>query len=217
MELVKEQRLFATLQFTEFALSSDEAEQVVKRLQFDDDATFANLRSTKKAIEKEIQSLRKTESQFTEQLESYTEIDREWNKLLNKQEEAKDNLSIKKNEEIEARKALDTAQKMVVDSKNELVKVSSELNGVEMQIRKRAHEMDKVTLALSKRQERVRTVLRRKTEAMKGGMHVDYITEQDVLKLRRKEIQLLGESEQIASMVTQLQSRADKLRKRAKT
>jgi hypothetical protein len=215
LDSIKEKRLFATLQTTEFALSSNEAEEVLERLHSDDNFSFANRSMKKAVIIKEIQSLRNAETQFTEKLESYTEVDREWNEWLIKQEEAKENLAKKKNREIEARKILDTAQKMVVEAKVDMVKVSSTLRGVEQEVRKRAQEMDRVSTTLSRKQERVRNALRRKTELLKGGIQVEYITEQEVIMLRRKEVQLFGESRQIATMVSRLQSRANTLKKRA--
>ena len=215
MDSVKEKRLFATLQSTEFALSSEEAEEVLEKLHTDDNFTFANRSMKKTAIEKEIHSLRNTEIQFTEKLDSYTEIDREWNELLIKREKAKENLSIKKNTEIEAQRALDTAHKMTIEANNDMVKVSSTLRGVEQDVRKRAQEMDRVSTTLSRKQERVRNALRRKTELLNGGIQVQYITEQEVMMLRKQETQLLGDARQIATMVARLQSRADRLKKRA--
>jgi len=215
LDSVKEKRLFATLQSTEFALSSEEAEEVLEKLHTDDNFTFANRSMKKTAIEKEIHSLRNTEIQFTEKLDSYTEIDREWNELLIKREKAKENLSIKKNTEIEAQRALDTAHKMTIEANNDMVKVSSTLRGVEQDVRKRAQEMDRVSTTLSRKQERVRNALRRKTELLNGGIQVQYITEQEVMMLRKQETQLLGDARQIATMVARLQSRADRLKKRA--
>ena len=213
---MKEQRLFATLQSSEFALSSSEAEEVWEKLNGEDTVSFVNRASKlKTTIEKEIQSLQNTETQFTEKLDSYTEIDRQWNVWLTKQEEAKKNLMDKKNKEIEARMALDIAQQMAVEAKDDMVNVSNALRGVEQEVRKSAQEMDRVSTTLSRKQERVRNALRRKTELMKGGIQVEYITEKEVMLLRRKEIQLLGESKQITNMVARLQARADKLKKRA--
>mmetsp|Transcript_67286 Transcript_67286/g.75384 ORF Transcript_67286/g.75384 Transcript_67286/m.75384 type:complete len:570 (+) Transcript_67286:55-1764(+) len=215
LDSVKEKRLFATLQSTEFALSSEEAKEVLKKLHTDDNFTFANRSMKKTVIEKEIHSLRNTEIQFTEKLDFYTEIDREWNELLIKREKAKENLSIKKNTEIEAQRALDNAHKMAIEAKDDMVEVSSTLRGVEQDVRKRAQEMDRVSTTLSRKQERVRNALRRKTELLNGGIQVQYITEQEVMMLRKKEIQLIGEAREIATMVSRLQSRADRLKKRA--
>ena len=188
---------------------------MLEELSSEDAVSFVSRDMKKAAIEKEIQSLRNTENQFTENLETYNKIDREWSVWLTKQEEAKKNLSEKRKEEIEARKAFDNAQQMVVKAKDDMVSASNTLRGVEQEVRKSAEEMDRVSTTLSKKQERVRNALRRKTELMKGGIHVEYITEQEVMSLRRKEIQLMGESQQIATMVARLQSRADKLKKRA--
>jgi len=217
LDSVKEQRLFATLQSSEFALSSKEAEEVLENLNGEDRVSFVNRATKKASIEKEILSLRNIETQFTDKLDSYTEIDRQWNEWLTKQEEAKKNLTEKKNSEMEARKAFDIAQQMVEEAKDDMVNVSNALRGVEQEVRKSAQEMDRVSTTLSRKQERVRNALRRKTELMRGGIQVEYITEQEVTMLRTKEIQLLGESKQIATMVARLQSRADKLKKRADT
>ncbi|VEU34601.1 unnamed protein product [Pseudo-nitzschia multistriata] len=215
LDSVKKQRIFGTLQSSELTLTSKEAEEVLEELSSEDAVSFVSRDMKKAAIEKEIQSLRNTENQFTENLETYNKIDREWSVWLTKQEEAKKNLSEKRKEEIEARKAFDNAQQMVVKAKDDMVSASNTLRGVEQEVRKSAEEMDRVSTTLSKKQERVRNALRRKTELMKGGIHVEYITEQEVMSLRRKEIQLMGESQQIATMVARLQSRADKLKKRA--
>eukprot|EP00536_Pseudo-nitzschia_multiseries_P009402 jgi/Psemu1/258113/estExt_Genewise1Plus.C_2610026 len=215
LDSVKNQRLFATLQSPELALTSKEAEEVLEKLSSEDTVSFVNRGMKKTAIEKEIQSLRKTETQFTERLEIYNEIDREWNAWLNKQEEARQDLREKKQKETEARKAFNDAQQMVVKAKDDMLSVTNTLRGVEQEVRKSAQEMDRVSTTLSRKQERVQNALRRKTELMKGAIQVEYITEQEVMLLRRKETQLMGESKQIATMVARLQSRADKLKKRA--
>jgi len=129
---------------------------------------------------------------------------------------SKNNLTEKKKNEIEARKAFDNAKQMLDEAKKDVVFVSNTLNGVEQEVRKGAEEMDRVSTTLSKKQGRVQKALRRKTEWMKGGIQVEYITEKEVVSLRSKETQLMGESKEIATMVGQLQSRADKLKKRAK-
>lgn len=207
--------MFATLRSTEYTLTSCEAEEVLEKLNSNETVSFVNRKTKKTSIEKEIQSLRDTETQFTQKLESYTEIDREWNEWLTRQEEAKKDLTEKKKKEIEARRALDNAQEMVVKAKDGMANVSNALRGVEQEVRRSAQEMDRVSSTLTRKQERVRNALRRKTELMKGGIQVQYITEQEVILLRRKETQLLGESKQIATMVARLQSRADKLKNRA--
>mmetsp|Transcript_9522 Transcript_9522/g.28388 ORF Transcript_9522/g.28388 Transcript_9522/m.28388 type:complete len:607 (+) Transcript_9522:106-1926(+) len=215
LELIKKQRLFATLQSTELTLTSNEAEEVLERLKSDDTVSFVNRGTKKAAIEKEIQSLRNTETQFTENLQTYNQMDREWNVWLNKQEDARQNLLERRKKEIEARKAFDDAQQMVIKAKDDMLSVTNTLRGVEQEVRKSAQEMDRVSTTLSRKQERVQNALRRKTELMKGGIQVEYITEHEVMMLRRKETQLMGESKQIATMVARLQSRADKLKKRA--
>ena len=121
----------------------------------------------------------------------------------------------KRADEREARKALVKAEEMVVIADQDFRAVSNKLRGVEQDVRKSAIEMEKVSTTLSLKQERVRNALRRKTELMKGGISVQYITEEEVRLLRRKETQLMGESKQIAIMVARLQSRADKLKERA--
>ena len=215
LDSVKEQRLFASLQSSEYALTSSEAEEVLSNLTGEDTASFVD-RSTKKTnIEKEILSLRNTEKQFTEKLESYSEIDREWTTWLTRQEDARETLKEKKQEEVEAREALDSAEEMLVKASSDVKDVSNKLRGVEQEVRRSAEEMDRVSTTLSRKQERVRNALRRKTELMKGGIQVQYITVEEVKQLRRKESQLVGESQQIATMVARLQSRADNLKERA--
>jgi len=212
LDSIKKQRLFATLQSSDFTLTSYEAEEILEKLIGED----VNRGMKKTAIEKEIQSLRNTENQFTESLQRYNKIDDKWHIWLTRQEVAKMNLTEKKKNEIEARKAFDNAKQMLDEAKKDVVFVSNTLNGVEQEVRKGAEEMDRVSTTLSKKQGRVQKALRRKTEWMKGGIQVEYITEKEVVSLRSKETQLMGESKEIATMVGQLQSRADKLKKRAK-
>ncbi|KAG7366222.1 heat shock protein [Nitzschia inconspicua] len=215
LDAVKEKRLFATLQSTDLALSSSEARDVLERMHVDDTVSIVDRALLRNTIEQEIESLSNTEAQFTEKLEVYEEADREWNDLLVKAETAKDNLTIQKNKEIEARKAFDEAQKNVSDAKTALVQTSNELRSVEDQVRKNAQEMDRITHTLSRKQERVRNALKKKTELMKGGIQLQYLSEDELTALRRREIQLMGESKQIADMVARLESRAEKLRNRA--
>jgi hypothetical protein len=68
---------------------------------------------------------------------------------------------------------------------------------------------------LSKKQDIVRNALRKKADMMSGGIKVEYLSEEELASLRRKEIQLMGESRQVARMVARLQSRAEKLKIRA--
>jgi hypothetical protein len=212
---VIEKRLFGTLQSSNFALSSDEAKQVLDRLDIDDTVTIVNRAMLKNTIEKEIQSMEDAEMRFSEKLQQYEETDREWSDLLNRQEGAKDSLGGRKVAEIEARKVLQRAQLLVAEAKAHLVMTSTALRGVEQQVRKNAFEMDRVTSTLSKRQEKVRSVLKKKADLMNGGIQVEYLTEGDLTNLRRQEIQLMGESKQVTRMVTRLQSRAEKLQTRA--
>ena len=214
---IKEKRLFASLQSPEYSLTSNEAEEVLDKL---DDCNTLNFQKkasakTSSSIRKDIDALRSTEEQFTEKLESYTELDREWNQWLTKQESARATLRQNKQREEEARRALDTAREDVTNSNADVIAVSNKLKVVEQEVRKSAQEMDKVSTSLSRKQEKVQRALKRKTELIKGGMAVEYITPEEVKQLRQKESQLLGESQQIATMVAKLQSRADQLKKRA--
>jgi hypothetical protein len=215
LDAVKEKRLFATLQSTDMALSSNEAKDVLERMHIDDTVSIVDRAMMRNTIEQEIESLSDTEEQFTEKLEIYEETDREWNELLIKEESAKVNLTVQKNKEIEARKAFDEAQRNVASAKTTLVQTSNDLRAVEEQVRKNAQDMDRITTTLSRKQERVRNALKKKTELMKGGIQLQYLSEEELTALRRREIQLLGESNQIAEMVARLESRAEKLRNRA--
>jgi uncharacterized protein YukE len=206
LDSVKEQRLFASLQSSEYALTSSEAEEVLENLTGEDTVPFVDRTAKKTHIEKEILSLRNTEKQFTEKLEST------W---LTRQEDARETLKEKLKEELEAREALNSAEEMLVKASTDVTTVSNKLRGVEQEVRRSAQEMDRVSTTLSRKQERVRNALRRKTELMRGGIQVQYITVEEVKQLRRAENQLIGESQQIATMVARLQSRADNLKKRA--
>jgi hypothetical protein len=215
LDSVKEQRLFATLQSEDLALSASDAKEVLARLDIADTVSIVDRAMLRNSIEREIDSLSATESQFTEKLNVYEEADRQWNDLLTKEELAKQRLSVSKNTEIDARKALDEAQKDVVTAKEDLVRMSNELRTVEQQVKKNAQDMDRITTTLSRKQERVRNALRKKTELMKGGIRIQYLSEEELTALRRREIQLTGESKQIAEIVTNLESRAEALRNRA--
>ena len=213
---VKEKRLFSSLQSDEYEpLTSCEAAEVLEKLSSNDTVSFVHRSAKKDKIEKEIASLRTTEQHFTKKLESYTEIDKEWNQWLTKQEDAKKTLDRNKQKEFEARQALDTAEKNVYKASTDVLAVTNKLRGVEQEVRRSAQEMDRVSTTLSRKQEKVRNALRRKTELMKGGITVQYVTAEEVKMLRRKETQLMGESKQIATMVAKLQSRADLLKQRA--
>ena len=215
LDSVKEQRLFASLQSPDYAISSREAKEVLEQFSAENAESSKNRGKRPEKIEKEIEQLRSTEEEFTEKLESYSEIDRQWNLWLTKQENAKKVLTEKQEDEREARRRLITAEKMVVIADKDVREVSNKLRGVEQEVRKSAIEMERVSTTLSKKQARVRNALRRKTQMMKGGITVQYVTAEEVRMLRRKETQLMGESQQIAMMVARLQSRADKLQKRA--
>lgn len=215
LDALKEKRLFATLQSTDTALSSGEAKEVLERMHVDDTVSIVDRAMLRTTIEHEIESLGDAEEQFTEKLEVYEETDQQWNNLLVMEESAKDNLKQQKNKELEAKKVFDNAQKKVADAKTTLVQTSNELRSVEEQVRKNAQEMDRITHTLSRKQERVRNALKKKTELMKGGIHIQYLSEEELTALRRREIQLVGESKQIAEMVARLESRAEKLRSRA--
>lgn len=215
LDAIKERRLFATLQSEDMALSSSEAREVLERMHIDDTVTIVDRALLRNTIEQEIESLSDAEEQFTEKLEVYEEADREWNELLVREEKAKENLVAEKTKEIEARKAFDEAQKNVADAKVTLVQTSNELRWVEEQVRKNALDMDRITTTLSRKQERVRNALKKKTELMKGGIQIQYLSEEELTALRRREIQLQGDSQQITQMVARLESRAESLRNRA--
>jgi myosin heavy subunit len=215
LDEVKGQRLFATIHSPDIALTASEAQEALERLHINDTVSIVDRAMLRHTIEEEIQSLSDAEEQFTEKLEVYQEADREWNQLLVKEEAAKEDLSIKKNKEIEARKVFDEAHQKVVEAKKELVTTSNELREVEEQVRKNAQEMDRITSTLAKKQQRVREALQKKTDLMKGGIQIQYLSEEDLTALRRREIQLIGESKQVAEMVARLESRAEKLKHRA--
>jgi hypothetical protein len=71
------QRLFGTLESSNFALSSDEAKQVLDRLDIDDTVTIVDRAMLENTTEKEIQSLEEAEMRFSEKLQQYEETDRE--------------------------------------------------------------------------------------------------------------------------------------------
>ena len=209
------QRLLATLQSPSVALTSDEAQTLLERLDINDTVSLVDRAMLKTTVENEISSLKETEELFSEKLQSYDETDKEWNRLLEEQEVAKEDLLQKKNLEIEARKTLERAQKGVIEAKENLVRTSNDLRVVEQQVRKTAQEMDQITTRLTKRQEKVRDALRKKTELMESGIQLKYLDEDEIAALRRKELKLVREQQEAEEMVTRLQSRAEKLKARA--
>lgn len=211
---VTERRLFATLQSSSFALSSDEAKRVWGRLNVTN-ATLGGLPRFRNSIEQNIQALEDAEMTFSEKLEQYEQTDLEWTGLLQEQAGARDSLLTRKKEEIEARRALEHAQRKVAEAKVHLVRTSNTLRGVEQRVRKNAQEMERVTAALSTKQDQVRGALRKKAEVANGGIVLEYLSEDDLKALRRKEAQLMGESSQVSRMVARLQSRSEKLKIRA--
>ena len=213
-----ETRLFATLQTPNFALSSDEAKLVLECLDpgLEESVSILNRALLRKSIEEEIDSLMEAELNFSGNLIQYEVTDKNWNELLKEQENVKRELAKSKEAEIEARKALEAAQRAVEDAKLRLVDTSNALWSVEQQLKRNAAEMDRVTGQLSRRQERVRSALRRKWSETVGGENgIPISTEEDVIALRRKEMKLAEERNQIEGMVARLQSRAETLRTRA--
>jgi hypothetical protein len=215
LETLTKRRLLATLHSEDFFLSSDEAHDVLNRLSIESHPSIIDRAMLRNTIQQDIQSLHLAEAQFSEKLKEYEATDQEWNDLLKIQDEAKVNLSKRSLEELEARKALERAQRKVAEVKTQLVSSTNALRGIEQRVRKSAFEMDRVTSSLTQKQEKVRTELKKKVDLAKGGIQVQYLTEDDLTALRRKEIQLLGESKQVARMATRLQSRAEKLKNRA--
>jgi chromosome segregation ATPase len=207
--------LFATLTSSDFALSSEEARQVLSKLDPKElqasEPSMLDRAMNKKSIAEEIDSLADLEASFTDKLILYEETDSQWNNLLSQRDSAKMTVSTSKIAEIEARKSLERAQRMVAEAKEHLVTTSKALRAVEQQVRKNALEMDTVTTQLTRNQERVRTALKKKTEM---GMGTPNLTEADLAVLRQKEVKLLGESAQIELMVARLSSRAEKLKMR---
>lgn len=208
-----EKRLFASLQSDQFALSSDEAKLVLDRIS--SNSTNGEWSQKDPRIAKEIESLEETEKDFVQKLQLYEQTDREWNDLLTKQENAREDVTRRKYEETEARRRLDEAIRLVSEAKANLVTTSNALRAIELKVKKNAAEMDRITFTLSKKQERVRHALRKKAVMLKGGIHLDYMSEAELAALRRREMQLAGESEQLTRMVARLSSRAEKLRSRA--
>jgi hypothetical protein len=215
---VTQQRLLATLASDKATLSSDEARQVLDQIVQDQitiDGKEPDRPQNIQRIESDIVSLQETEQIFMEKLKAYEQTDREWKNLLSKQEYARNDLTNRKREEAEARKRLDEAIRMVSEAKANLVAISSPLRSVEQVVRKNVSEIDQVTFALSKKQERVRQALRQKASMSNGGIQLHYLSEEDLAALRRREMQLTGESEQLATMVARLSARAEKLKSRA--
>jgi myosin heavy subunit len=208
---VTQQRLMATLQSDKATLSSEEARQVLGHISGEETDRKQNVQR----IEKEIDALQETEQIFMEKLRAYQQTDVEWKALLSRQESFRDDLTRRKREEAEARKRLDDAIRMVSEAKANLVAVSSPLRNVEHVVRKHASEIDQVKFTLSRKQERVRQALRKKASMSNGAIQLQYLSEEDLAALRRKEMQLTGESEQLATMVARMSARAEKLRSRA--
>lgn len=213
LSAVTEQRLMGALNSDAFRMSSEEANLVLERLA--ENYTESDMNLQRNRVEREINLLEATEKQFTEKLKVYEETDMQWNSLLQKQEGAKNDLSRSKQEELEARRRLDEAIRMVAEAKANLVTTSTALKGIEQKVKKNAYEMDRITHTLTKKQQRVREVLKAKAEKAKGGIQINYLSDSDLTALKRREVQLTGEREQLNRMVARLSSRAKKLSTRA--
>jgi len=216
LDALTERRLFATLQSKDFFLSSQEATDVLNRLSIEsENPTILGRAMMRNTIEQDIRLLQMAEAKFSEKLKDYEDTDKEWNDLLKKQDEAKTNLDKHRMEELEARRALEMAQKQVAEAKSKLLSKTNALRGIEQRVRKSAFEMDRMTSTLSQKQEKVRASLKRKVDQARGGMEIEYLTEDDLTALRRREIQLVGEENQIRRKATKLQSDADSLKNKA--
>ncbi len=213
LNAVTEKRLFASLQSEQFVLSSDEAKVVLSRIA--SNGTNADWSQNDPRIAKEIESLEETEKDFVQKLQLYEQTDREWNDLLRQQENARGDVTRRKHEENETRRRLDEAIRLVSEAKANLVTTSNAVRAIEQKVKRNAAEMDRITFTLSKKQERVRHALRKKADMAKRGIQLDYMSEADLAALRRREMQLAGESEQLTRMVARLSSRAEKLKSRA--
>jgi chromosome segregation ATPase len=205
-----------TLVSPDFALSSEEALQVLKILG-DIELVSVDWTMLKTPIGREIDDLKKAEDDFTKKLTVYEETDSQWIDVLQKQESARHELSLAKKEELEAQKVLLAAQVRVAEAKGILVASSNTLKSVEQQVRKNASEMDRVTVHLANKQDRVRNAIRKKaSDRIKQETHIN-MTEEELSNLRRREIQLMGESTQLQRMVLRLMSKAESLKSRAST
>ena len=210
---VTQQRLLATLQSDKTALSSEEARQVLEHLSAGEE--MDRKQNAVQRIEKDIDALQETEQIFMDKLRTYQQTDVEWKTLLSRQESFRNNLTQRKREEAEARKRLDDAIRGVSEAKANLVAVASPLRNIEHVVRRHASEIDQVKFTLSRKQERVRQALRKKANLSNGAIQLQYMSEEDMAALRRKEMQLSGETEQIATMVARMSARAEKLKSRA--
>lgn len=216
LDALTERRLLATLQSKDFFLSSQEATDVLNRLSIEsENPTLLGRAMMRNTIEQDIQLLQAAEATFSEKLKDYEETDNEWNDQLKKQDEAKTNLSKHKMEELEARRALEMAQRQVAEAKSQLLTSTNALRGIEQRVRRSAFEMDRMTSTLSQKQEKVRASLKKKVDQARGGMEIEYLTEDDLTALRRREIQLVGEQNQTWRQVTQLQTEAGSLNSKA--
>ena len=216
LDALTERRLLATLQSKDFFLSSQEATDVLNRLSIEsENPTVIGRAMMRNTIEQDIRLLQVAEAKFSEKLKEYEDTDKEWNDLLKEQDEAKVSLSKRRMEEMEARRALELAQKQVAEAKSQLLTSTNALRGIEQRVRRNAFEMDRMTSKLSQRQEKVRASLKKKVDQARGGMEVEYLTEEDLTALRRREIQLVGEQNQTRRKATQLQTKADTLKNQA--
>jgi len=212
---VTQQRLLATLQSDKTALSSEEARQVLEHMSSSMDDIERKQNGVQR-IEREIDALQETEQIFMEKLRTYQQTDVEWKTLLSRQESFRDNLTTRKREEAEARRRLDDAIRNVSEAKANLVAVSAPLRTIEHVVRRHASEIDQVKFTLSRKQDRVRQALRKQVKLSSGAaIQLQYLSEEELAALRRKEMQLSGESEQLATMVARMSARAEKLKSRA--
>ena len=120
--------------------------------------------------------------------------------------------------EMEARRALEEAQREVIATRQALLDWKNIYEKAENQHRKATHDVDKVSLTLMRKQERVRTALRRKEEEvldLHESASLDTLGISDLERLRKEEEYLRAESTRLDDRVKRLRSRARKLKRRS--
>lgn len=140
-------------------------------------------------------------------------------------EESKDNVSAAIKAEERAWKALEDAQSLVASTKEDSKQTLKSLSSTTEKLTCNEVELEKIFVEMTKQQEKVRVVLRRKEEALqmetedmvKGDFKDERIqaATQTIEELLKEENNLRAESKRLDSMAERLSSRADKLQTKA--
>jgi chromosome segregation ATPase len=215
---VMNKRLGLSLRIPNSAISSSEALKLLEGLNTVDSVTLLEAVRLKQPLIHDINCLQMAEKDFDDkhQVQLQAEKQMEQTREALWRADTKARQAVEK--EIEARRALEEAKREVIATRQALLDWKNIYDSAENQHRKATHDVDKVSLALMRKQERVRTALRRKEEeglGLQESASSDTLCLADIERLRKEEEYLRAESARLEDRVKRLRSRARKLRRRS--